>query len=498
MNERFDIVRKFAIVIAILAFLALAIGSAMTNRPQIDEGMFADPARNLVENGFFGTTSLEREGSPLLRIEQRTYWVMPLFLLNAAASFEVAGVGLTQLRLVSVFWGLMLLASVYLIALQLSRDKWVATLALMIVAADYMVLETGSQGRMDMMSASLGFAAIAAYLVLRERNLLWAVLASQTIMTIDGLTHPNAIMAWIGLACIAIYFDRKRIKLVHFAVAAIPYLIGGAAFAYWVSLDPPAFMAQFVDNATMTGRMDGFHAPLTSIAREITERYPHAFGLAASSSGHSGPIWLKSLILVGYIAGIAGAAFIKELRSKLFPLLVPALLYSLILSILDGQKQTTYLIHVVPLFAIFLAATVVWVWQNMPKVRIPMAASLLAVMAISAGGMALRIKQDTKDNFYVPMTRYLNENAQYGELVMGGSELIFGLDSSVSHVADGRFAFYTHKKPEFIVTDSAVEDSWTQSQRLFPAFYEYLPRLLNEEYSITYENPAFKVYRRKH
>ena len=43
--------QKLVIALAILTFVVLAIGSVLTHRPQIDEGMFADPARNLVEHG---------------------------------------------------------------------------------------------------------------------------------------------------------------------------------------------------------------------------------------------------------------------------------------------------------------------------------------------------------------------------------------------------------------------------------------------------------------
>ena len=61
------------IISAVFLFLALAVGSSLTNRPQIDEGMFASPAINLANEGFLGTTVLETENSPLTRIEQRTY-----------------------------------------------------------------------------------------------------------------------------------------------------------------------------------------------------------------------------------------------------------------------------------------------------------------------------------------------------------------------------------------------------------------------------------------
>ena len=490
--------QKLLVAAAILTFLVLAIGSVVTHRPQIDEGMFADPARNLVEHGSFGTTSLETDGSPLLRIANRTYWVMPVFLLNVAASFEAFGFGLTQMRMVSVLWGLALLASIYLIAYRISRERWLAVVALMVAAGDYMVLETASSGRMDMMSASLGFLAIAVYLILRERNLLAAVLASHMVMTIDGLTHPNAIMAWLGFVFLTIYLDRSRLRLKHVLAAAVPYLVGGLAFGYWVMLDVEAFRSQFIDNATMGGRMQGFSSPLQNVIREFTERYPHAYGLRAASSGHSGPIYLKSLILVGYIAGILGVVSIRDLRKKYAPLIVLAILYSVVLAILDGQKQTTYLIHIVPLYAIFAAAVAHWCWVNKPILRIPAAAAFALVFMVSAGGMAYRISQNTIGKYYRPMTAFLNENARNGELVMGGSELIFGLEPHVNHIADGRFGYYSKKRPEFIVTDSAVEDSLVQSERLFPAFFEYFPKLLSEEYVVAYENAAFKVYRRKH
>ena len=307
---------KLIALTAILIFLTVAIGSSLTHRPQIDEGMFASPAYNLAFNGHFGTTVLELDKSPLTRIDQRTYWVMPLFLLNVSASFKAFGFSLFSMRLVSLLWGLVLLGSVFTIALQISRDRTTAFLALIFAATDYMVLETASSARMDMMSASLGFAAIASYLFLRERNFLLAILASQSLLVLDGLTHPNAILPFLGLMFLTLYLDRRKLSLRVLFIAAVPYLIGAAAFGMWVLQDPPAFKDQFIDNAMMGGRMSGMSSPLSNIGREFSERYPHAFGLGDSSSGHSGPIYLKSLMLLGYAAGVVGMLAIKELRSN--------------------------------------------------------------------------------------------------------------------------------------------------------------------------------------
>jgi 4-amino-4-deoxy-L-arabinose transferase-like glycosyltransferase len=492
-------IRKLIPIAAVLIFLVVAVGSSLTHRPQIDEGMFASPAYNLAFNGHFGTTVLETEKSSLTRIEERTYWVMPLFLLNASASFKLLGFSLFSMRLVSILWGLILLGSVFVIALQISRDRAIALMAMALAATDYMVLETASSGRMDMMSASLGFAAIAVYLLLRERNFVLAVLASHCLVVLDGLTHPNAILAFAALAFLTIFFDRQKLNLRLIFLISVPYLLGGAAFGIWVFQDPQAFKDQFIDNAMMGGRMSGFSSPIQNILREFTERYPHAYGLQDASSGHSGPIYLKGLILIGYAAGVVGMIAFAELRKdrRYLGLLAIAGIYFILLSLIDGQKQTTYLIQIVPLYLIFLAAVMKKLWERgvLPK---PVVAAIVFVMiALPLGGMALKIKQNTYGNYYEPMIALLKERSSGTRSIMGGSELAFGLGFGTNHFADGRFGFYTGKRPDFIVYDSAVENSWRDSKKNFPEFYEYFPRLLEEQYSLVYENGAFKVYERK-
>lgn len=490
---------KTVIATIIVVFLSLSMASALTHRPQIDEGMFASPAYNLAFNGHFGTTVLEKEKATLTRIDERTYWVMPMFLLNAAAVFKTLGFSMFTMRLVNVLWGIVLLAAVYFIALKLSGDKRTAIIALILASTDYMVLETASSARMDMMTAALGFAAIAVYLVLRERNLLFAVLASQTLIVIDGLTHPNAITAFVALVIITLWLDRGALDLRMIFAAAIPYAIGGAAFGIWVLQDTEAFKNQFIDNALMGGRMSGMSSPLSNIIREFTEHYPHAYGLGQNSGGHSGPIWLKSFILIGYIVGIVGSFLIKELRqsSNWRLLMVVTLAYFLIMAIIDGQKQTTYLIHIVPLYIVMLAGVTVTLWRQSKGPRVVIALAILALIALPAGGMLLKIKQNTRGNFYDPMIEHLRTNMGSNDYVMGGSDLAFGLGFEANLIADGRYGYYTGKRPRFVVCDSATELTWQSSQKFFPEFYEYFPRMLRDEYRLAYENDAYKIYERR-
>lgn len=480
-------------------FLTLASGSALTNRPQIDEGMFASPALNLARDGFFGTTVLETEDSSLTRIEERTYWVMPLFLLNAAASFKVFGFGLFTMRLVSILWGLMLIVAGYLIALKLSENKNIALLGAALLACDYMVLDTASQARPDMMCAALGLSAIAAFLVWREKNFSLAVLLSQTLVVLAGLTHPNGILAFFAVAFLTLYFSFRQIKLKHLGIALLPYLIGGAAFGLYILQDPQAFKDQFIDNAMMGGRMSGFASPFSGFIREFTERYPHAFGLQANSGGHSGPIFLKSLILIGYALGVLGVLFTKELRQNrnYRTLLVLTAIYFVWMALMDGQKQTYYVIQILPFYLIMLAIWLNWLWRRnfLPRPLIALGVSGLLLLGI--GGMALRIKQNTFTNFYQPMIAFLKQNSTENDLIMGGAELGFGLGFPKNHIADGRFGLNTGKRPKFIMTDSGVDNSYADSKIHFPEFYNYFPRLLGEEYRVAYQNDAFKIYVRK-
>lgn len=143
-------------------------------------------------------------------------------------------------------------------------------------------------------------------------------------------------------------------------------------------------------------------SPLESFVREFTRKYPHAFGLGGSSSGHSGPIYLKSLILIGYICGVLALIFVKLLRQNrnYLILLFWIVTQFFVMSFIDGQKQTYYLIHVIPLYCACLAILVNWLWENsiLPKWLIVI--GCLGFFSLQLGGMALRIKQNTNGNYY--------------------------------------------------------------------------------------------------
>ena len=69
---------------ALLASLAITAVSAYYRLPWSDEGYFSSATHALAKHGYMGTVVMESSGTHYTRIEQRTYWVMPMFLLGQA------------------------------------------------------------------------------------------------------------------------------------------------------------------------------------------------------------------------------------------------------------------------------------------------------------------------------------------------------------------------------------------------------------------------------
>ena len=89
---------------------------------------------------------------------------MPLYPVCLAIWGKVVRVQRFSMRVPSIFWGLLLLGSMWVLVRRLGRQQGAAALATAILAVEFGFVDAGSDGRMDMMSAALGFAGLAVYL----------------------------------------------------------------------------------------------------------------------------------------------------------------------------------------------------------------------------------------------------------------------------------------------------------------------------------------------
>lgn len=493
----------FAAAVLVL-YLLFTAGTALTKRPWSDEGWFASPAYNLAYNGYMGTSILEsvEPRGQQKGIDKYTYWVMPLDIVAQAAWYRILGFGLFQMRMLSAFWGLVAICAWWVIVYTLSRNRNVALLTSSIIALDYAFITGASFGRMDMMCAALGFAAFAAYVALREKNLTVAILVSQTLVVASGLTHPYGILGLAGLIFLTLYFDRKNVRLRHVAIALIPYVVGAVSWGLYILQDPSLFASQFVGNATAgsnrVGRLDGLTNPLSAVYREITLRYMVAFGLGGHSAGTSSLVSLKIFILLTYVAGIFGALFTRSIRTHrgFRALLYITGIYFLILTIVDGQKLSWYLVHTIPLFAALLAIFLHWLWINIPSLRWPIVAVMAGFLMLQAGGVALRVRQRSYQKSYMPAINFLKANANPSSMIMGSTELAFGLGFNSNLVDDIRLGYYTGKKPDFIVVDEIYQDAFKGVETQNLEVYQHVLDTLAKEYHPVYDHAYYKIYAR--
>ncbi|HEX3249095.1 MAG TPA: glycosyltransferase family 39 protein [Pyrinomonadaceae bacterium] len=484
-------------------YLLLAAGTARSKRPWSDEGWFASPALNLITKGYMGTSVLEtvEPRGQQKGIDKYTYWIMPLDILAQAAWYKITGFGLFQMRMLSTVWGLVAILSWWVIMYTLSGSRNVALLTSSIIALDYTFVNGASFGRMDMMCAALSFAAYAAYLLLHARNLTLAILASQSLVVASGLSHPFGILGLAGLIFLTLYFDRKRIHPRHFLIALIPYVAGSIGWGLYILKSPRLFVSQFVGNATAgvenVGRLDGLLAPWSAFYREITLRYLVAFGMGPHSAGSSPLAVLKIFLLLTYVIGVAGVLFLRPLRIHrgYKVLLVLLEIYFLILTLVDGQKLSWYLVHMIPLFAALLAVFLSWLWTSTRVPRWAIVTPMLLFAALQLGGLLLRIRQDDYRRSYLPAIDFLKRNAG-SALIMGSTDLAFQLGFDANLVDDIRLGYYSGKRPDFIVIDEIYENAFAGIETQDMTVYQHMMDLLANEYHPVYDHGHYKIYAR--
>lgn len=476
-------------------FIALTVGHTITQRPWSDEGWFANPAYNLAANGFMGTTVFE-PSEQLKGIQTRTYWVMPLYLALESAWLKMVGFSLFKYRLLSLFFGLIGLAAWFSIMRSLWRNKALAGLAVCLVGLDYYYISSSSFGRMDIICATFGYAGLAAYLHLRERNWLLAISISHALICASGLSHFLGVMPLVGLVFLTFYYDRDKIGLKAIGAAVIPYVIGAVGWGWYILQAPSDFIAQFSANATDSQRMSALSHPMRAIALEIKDRYMVGFGLGSHSAGHSDVAALKALVLLALLIGLLGVALTPGLRRQkgCRVLLGFLAIYFVILTLLDGQKLTTYLIHIIPIYAACLAVWIHWLWTRRLVTRWLIAPLVAGLLLLQIGGVVWKIKLNSYGRSFAPAVAFLKQTTNPNSIVFASADMGFGLGFD-KLTDDNRLGYYSHRSPDFIVVEEVYLDAFDGHRKHRPAVDQFVKARL-KEYDLIYDHAYYKIYGR--
>lgn len=483
-------------------YASLSVATALTQIPGTDEGFFANPAFNLLTKGSFGTTVLETFGTPFKGMEHHTYWIMPLQPLALSFWYRLFGFGVFSTRTFSIICGIVALVSWFIILRSLFNRTSLAFLVLAFLSCDYIFIVCASSGRMDMMSAALGFAAFAAYLQLRERSVTWAILVSQSLIVASGLTHPMGLLPFVALIFLSLYFDRKRIGFKHLVIALIPYLIGGLAWGAYILQDPASFYSQFSANATMGSdeyngsRFVGLFSPLKGLKLEVTQRYIANFGFGRRDTNAT---HIKILFPMLYVVGVLGSLLVRQIRrTKNYKVLLGmTLIYFVGLTIIDSQKNYYYLIHIVPFYLTMCGLFVSWCWARPNIFGKTAALALAAITIVEIASLAYRIRRDNYRNTFQPAMAILKQNANPRSSVEANPGVAFGLGFPENLLQDLLFGYKSGKKFDYIVIDPETAYSIDSSKDRDPQVYDYTMRLLAADYNRIYDQGSYTIYARK-
>lgn len=493
---------RAAAVAVVLVYLALAWVHGMTLAPFCDEGWFAEPAWNLMTRGVMANTVLDPtasfRGIRLDGIQKHTYWVMPFYMLAQAAWYQAVGFGLFSMRALSILCGLAGLAAWYWTMRAVSEDRAAALATMALLSVDFAYNWSAAAGRMDAMCVALGSWGVALYLLLRQRFYLRAVIASNVLVAAALFTHPNALLFFLDLVFLTLYLDTRRI--LHYkalAWAAAPYLAGLAGWGLYIAKAPDLFRAQFFSNAgNPADRLLILRHPLTALLREITDRYLRHFGLAAYSHGFSRT---KLLVLGAY--GIAAVVFFVSGRFRrqggYRALMGIALVHLAGLCVLDGFKSPLYLIYVIPVLAAMCAAVAVAWWRTRTAPRFVLAAVMGAVVAVNTATIVQRARPNAYRNEYLAAAEFMKTHAEPAQAITASAEMGFELGFTPRLTDDYRLGYYSGKQSDFIMVDGARYGAWIPLlAQQDPGNYEYIQKLLANDYRVIYDRQGYKIYQR--
>jgi hypothetical protein len=493
-TPRFLRIRLILVIGAAVFYCVATYKITISKEPFIDEGWLASPAYNLAFHGFMGTSVLEPTGSwlkgELKGIQQYTYWVMPLHLVTQAGWYRIFGFGLTQMRLLSATWGAIALAAWYFIVERITRNPLAGSLTVFLLAFDFTFLWSAADGRMDMMCVGLGSAALASYLLLREKHFQVAFLSANCLTAASVFTHPNGVV-WVAfLAILVLLYDRHNLRPRHLA-AITPYVALMAGWTSYIAKHPDYFLAQIFANSHAPGgtRGFGFLHPFVAVRKEVNRYIAHFSGGIWARPVPSHGILIPILLLV-----ICIGAVIHYLKTREKALGVCLLLLAACLALMtfgDSLKAHNYLGMIMPLYA---ATAAVWFSLSEFKgwgfyLRCGLIASLLIVQV---SVLNYKLVFNTIQDDFEPTVAFLK--SMPAAQITASSVFAFELGSDRVN-DDIRLGMRSGRKPEVIVADRWYELFWW---RIFPDYDResilYVKNLICNQYHIVFVQGSYVVF----
>jgi hypothetical protein len=163
---------------------------------------------------------------------------------------------------------------------------------------------------------------------------------------------------------------------------------------------------------------------------------------------------------------------------------------SITVFLVDNQRNGTYMVHLLPHYAVLLASLVYWIYQNASAARPLVSLFAAGFIALQIAGSMYIVVTNPYGRQYKPVTDYVLQHAHPGERIVGTSELGFGIGFDRVH-DDMALGYYVDKRPAIIILSPRYE-AWYQLVR-GTAVYNFTQARLSE-FQPVYGTSAFQVY----
>lgn len=468
----------------LLIFLTLSVGYSFARSPWWDEGLFSDVALNFRNAGHLGSPTLDPDGYlHFPGVQRYTYWQFPLYFVALGAWLHAVPATAAGVRLFSAGFGLLYIFSWFLFVRSVTRNENLALLVGAAVALDYACISAASDGRMDMMCAALGEAALAAYVSLRHKNWALALALAACFGAAAFFCHPMGLIANLCLAVLVI-MDWRAIRWPGLVAATAPFLLGIGLCLRYVLEAPRIYVMQ--SKSASAYRISTVAAAFRDICNDAYHRYfLYYFGEP------SGFEKLKIFCLLFGVAGLAGLLLNRRLRSQPIAriLLIFAAIAYLSIAVLDNQRLPLYFVDSVPIFSACGAVWAYHCWKRKGLLRIFASGLLAASLLGTIAGFAYKIHQNDYRAMYTPVIKLVRRVAPPNAVVMGGSELGFGLGFGFGPpLRDDRYlGFFSKISPAVF-----VQNQYYGKNREMPWIWSR--RQLAKNFHLAFVNKFYKVY----
>ncbi|GAB4269192.1 MAG: hypothetical protein Kow00111_22180 [Thermincola ferriacetica] len=199
---------RLLMVLALMFYIANTFPLLGKMPVTMDEVLFAEPARNFVQEGHFGTTSM----SGLFQFQTKTYWQHPLYIMLMYIPIKSFGFNCWSIKILSAFLGLLSL----LLAYKIGKNLGVPHLFPILLVFNVLFIWVACIGRMEMLTLLLSLASF--YFAWNKRPVEAGFIGSLAV-----LNHPVGFFTVLdGLILLKL---KASVDKRFFAALAFPVLI---------------------------------------------------------------------------------------------------------------------------------------------------------------------------------------------------------------------------------------------------------------------------------